>query len=118
MDAKALLAKHVASGREYVVHFTATWCGPCKRVEPRILAHVAETGVPYVCFDIDEFDDVAAEWSIGTVPTFVRCRGGQRLSEFAGADEHKFRAMCELALASPAAVPAENVDLAEVPRAI
>jgi thioredoxin-like negative regulator of GroEL len=117
-DATSKLDAHIASGEEFIVHFTATWCGPCKRVEPHIHAHVDATGVRYVCIDIDQHETTAGAFGIRSVPTFVRCKGDVHLSEFSGADEARFRALCDLVAASHTPdAGTESIVVADVPRA-
>ncbi len=61
-------------GKKYVfVDFFAQWCGPCKRFSP-ILDKLSETygeNIFYMKVDIDEVDEVAAEYEISSLPTFM-----------------------------------------------
>lgn len=62
------------NGTPVLVYFTASWCGPCKRmarttlVDDRVLA--ALKTVPHVIVDIDEQPVLAEKHAIRAVPTF------------------------------------------------
>jgi len=46
------LAAH--QGAPLVVHFWATWCGPCRPELPKLLAWSKDTGVPVVLVSVDQ----------------------------------------------------------------
>ena len=52
------------------VDFFATWCGPCKMMEP-ILEQVSEEvpGVSFVSVDVDEAERLAILYGISSIPT-------------------------------------------------
>eukprot|EP00565_Helicotheca_tamesis_P007457 CAMPEP_0185727470 /NCGR_PEP_ID=MMETSP1171-20130828/3154_1 /TAXON_ID=374046 /ORGANISM="Helicotheca tamensis, Strain CCMP826" /LENGTH=196 /DNA_ID=CAMNT_0028396049 /DNA_START=76 /DNA_END=666 /DNA_ORIENTATION=- len=61
--------------RIVVAQFTASWCGPCKRIEPffQCLAHKYDGN--FVKVDVDDLDEVAQECSVAMMPTFVVMKG-------------------------------------------
>ncbi len=63
----------IANGRPTVIDFWATWCGPCKRLAPVIEELAAEyEGRVDVCkCDVEEADDLAAEYRVSSIPTLV-----------------------------------------------
>lgn len=70
-----------------VVDFFATWCGPCKAIAPHI--HKLAESKPNVNFlkvDVDQAGDVAADYRIRAMPTFMFFKDGQKLQSFEGAD--------------------------------
>ncbi|KAL3337022.1 hypothetical protein AABB24_029606 [Solanum stoloniferum] len=55
-----------------VIDFTATWCGPCKYMEPILNDFAAKyIDVEFVKIDVDGLDDVAQEYGVQAMPTFV-----------------------------------------------
>jgi thiol-disulfide isomerase/thioredoxin len=62
-----------------VVKFTATWCGPCKALEPELekMAGYFETqGVKIAEVDVDDLKDLSNEMHISSIPhTFVFYNG-------------------------------------------
>jgi thioredoxin 1 len=61
-----------AEGKPIIIDFTATWCGPCKRVAP-VFADFAEK-VPEAVFikiDVDDAKELAQQFKIEAMPTFV-----------------------------------------------
>jgi thioredoxin len=62
-----------------LVEFGATWCGPCKTVEPELKAFAAEMQgrVKVVTVDIDQSPMIAQAMGVRSVPTFVLFKGGR-----------------------------------------
>ncbi|MCD7453215.1 hypothetical protein HAX54_020089 [Datura stramonium] len=71
-----------------VIDFTATWCGPCKYMEPVINDFAAKyTDVEFVKIDVDELMDVAQEYGVQAMPLFVLIRKGKVVDKIVGADK-------------------------------
>lgn len=60
-----------------VLAFTATWCGPCQRQKPLLVA-VRAAGVQVRVIDIDEQPEMAREYNVTEVPTFIVFVQGQK----------------------------------------
>jgi thioredoxin 1 len=62
-----------------LVDFTATWCGPCKRLAPELEAAAAELGdkVKIVKVDVDENPEVAMKYGVQGIPNLTLFRGGK-----------------------------------------
>ncbi|KAJ6794776.1 thioredoxin H1 [Iris pallida] len=69
-----------------VVDFTATWCGPCRMMAP-IFAELAKkfADVVFLKVDVDELKDVATEWEIEAMPTFLFVKDGKIVDKIVGA---------------------------------
>ncbi|KAI9169097.1 hypothetical protein LWI28_006896 [Acer negundo] len=76
-----------------VVDFTATWCGPCKSMEPAIKEFVAKyTEVEFIKIDVDKFEEIAKQFGIEATPTFILVKKGKEVDRLVGAkndDLHK-----------------------------
>ena len=69
-----------------VVDFYATWCGPCKMISPKVEELAKElTNVLFLKVDVDECEDLAVEYNIMSMPTFVFIKNKQTLTTFSGA---------------------------------
>ncbi|KAG6411153.1 hypothetical protein SASPL_129227 [Salvia splendens] len=69
-----------------VVDFTATWCGPCRFMAPAFEAMSAKyTDVDFVKIDVDELADVAREFAVQAMPTFVLLKQGKEVDRVVGA---------------------------------
>ncbi|TRY74908.1 hypothetical protein TCAL_00512 [Tigriopus californicus] len=83
-----------------IVDFSATWCGPCKMLTPRLDAAIAATEgkVHLAVVDIDELGDLAMDHGVQAVPTVVAMKGGKAVDKFVGLlDEDKLAAFVDKA---------------------
>ena len=63
-----------------MIDFFATWCGPCKMIAPKIEQMAGEmANVVFLKVDVDEAEDVAQEYNISAMPTFVFLKNGQKV---------------------------------------
>jgi len=64
-----------------LVYFYATWCGPCKAMDPIIdrLSAMLNKRATIIRIDIDrkEHREIVARYNIVAVPTFVLFRDGE-----------------------------------------
>lgn len=70
-----------------LIDFTATWCGPCKMMEPVIKEVKQRLGDNIIILkvDIDRNPDAARAFSVQGVPTFVLIKNGKTLWRQSGA---------------------------------
>ena len=67
-----------------ILQFTATWCGPCKQLNPildKVAADYAERGVVLKRIDIDADKVIAAQFRIQSVPTVYAMFQGQPVAD-------------------------------------
>lgn len=72
----------------FVVCFTASWCGPCKKIKP-ILKQLQEKHISHCTFlfvDVDAHEGLCTAYGVRAMPTFVIFRGGVVVTSFKGAD--------------------------------
>ena len=69
-----------------LVDFFATWCGPCKMTSP-IIDQLSDEKkeVKFVKIDVDQSGDLAGQYNVFSIPTFVVFKDGQVASQFVGA---------------------------------
>lgn len=69
-----------------LVDFYADWCGPCKMVAPIIDELASEMkDVKFVKVNVDENQDLAAQFSVFSIPTFLIFKDGSVKNQFVGA---------------------------------
>ena len=73
-----------------LVHFTASWCQPCKTMLPVIEEFINENqDLDYIKIDVDNDKDMFAEYtkeqSIMSVPTFFAVEDGKIVNTQVGA---------------------------------
>ncbi|TKY65220.1 Thioredoxin H2 [Spatholobus suberectus] len=79
-----------------VIDFSATWCGPCRFMEPVIKEMAGKfTDVEFVKIDVDELSDVAREFNVEAMPTFVLMKRGKESDRVVGADKDELEKKIE-----------------------
>ncbi len=83
-----------------VVDFWATWCGPCRMLGPIVSQLASEYDGKIVVgkCDVEENEELAAEFGIRNIPTILFFKDGQMVDKFVGAApkpvlEEKFKAL-------------------------
>lgn len=68
------------------VDFYAEWCGPCKMTEP-IINDLSEEmkDVKFIQVNVDENSELASQYSVFSIPTFVMFKNGKTVSQAVGA---------------------------------
>lgn len=68
------------------VDFYADWCGPCKITSP-LIDEISEEkkDMKFVKIDVDQNADLASQYSIFSIPTFIIFKDGKVVNQFVGA---------------------------------
>lgn len=72
----------VIKSGEWLVDFSATWCGPCRMLEPILEDYGKDKNVLQV--DVDEYGDLAMSFGIMSVPTLLAYKDGKLLNKSIG----------------------------------
>lgn len=80
---KSMLHEHT------MIKATATWCGPCQKIHPKIVElanNEKYEGVTFYEYDIDLVDDCPLQEHIRVVPTFLFFKKGELVHKIKGGD--------------------------------
>ena len=68
-------------------YFTASWCGPCKFITPKIEAFALKyTTITFFKIDIDDNPDPGEEENLKHMPAFLIYKSDKKLEELYGAN--------------------------------
>jgi thioredoxin 1 len=79
-----------------LVDFTASWCGPCKRLAPIVAKVAASSGGRYrvAKLDVDESPEMSQRFEVTSMPTLIVFRGGKAVARHVGlTDASRLRAL-------------------------
>lgn len=65
-----------------LVDFYANWCGPCKMITPEL--EKVESDVKVLKVDVDEFEELAREYGIMSIPTLILFNEGKEVKRTIG----------------------------------
>lgn len=89
----------LSSSRIVVADFYADWCAPCKQIAPLYASLAEQISRPnlltFVKIDNDANQDLAKEYGITALPTFLLFRSGQVIHKVQGANPTELRAVIE-----------------------
>lgn len=72
-----------ADGETVLLDFTATWCGPCRQMEP-VVRRLAAQGIAVRQIDIDAQPALAERFGVSSVPCFVMLTNGRESGRLVG----------------------------------
>lgn len=84
------------SNKLILIDFTATWCGPCRYMEPILNEFAAKyTDVDFVKIDVDELFNVSRKYGVQAMPTFLFIKRGIEVDKVVGTRKEELQRKIE-----------------------
>jgi thioredoxin 1 len=77
-----LLCGAERKARDEVLFFHATWCGPCRVIEPTVRQLAKQVAIRDI--DIDREPALARRFAVRQVPTLIRLHNGEEAARIVG----------------------------------
>lgn len=92
-----------------VIDFHATWCSPCHAIAP-VFEGLAKQypKVKFLKCDVDTAKDVASEYEISAMPTFIFLQGNKQVRLIKGADKTALQNTLKQLVTSADAFPGQG----------
>ncbi|MFC7115798.1 thioredoxin family protein [Natronoarchaeum sp. GCM10025703] len=84
IETEDTLRTTLAEHDEVIVDFFADWCGPCQQQTPIMEELAGRVDAPILSVDTDEFQSLAAQAGVRSIPTIVVYRSGEEVERFVG----------------------------------
>lgn len=95
------LKELVQKKKPLIIKFTATWCGPCKKIAPTFneLKEKVKHLVDFVIVDADQGADICSALKVRGYPAFVSYVNGEMAESMLGASESELLAFFKATIA-------------------
>ena len=84
LGAASDLEEAVSTYDVVLVDFYADWCGPCQMMEPAIESVAADTDAAVLKVDVDQFQDLAAQYGVQGIPALFVFADGEQVEQLVG----------------------------------
>jgi thioredoxin 1 len=107
---KATFESLKSSSIPLIVKFTATWCNPCKQIQPKVaeIANEQSGKIMFAEVDIEEMDELASDAGVASIPAFHAYVNGELIHSFVGANTQKLNDLVIMARAKAAKKSSSN----------
>lgn len=92
------------AGEKYImVEFYANWCGPCRLLGVKLeeLAELYMDRAIMVKIDVDDFEDLAVQYDVTSMPAFMIIKDSKKVDHFVGSKVEQLESALEKFLGKP-----------------
>jgi len=93
-DFETFKARVNSKERVTIVKFTASWCGPCKKIAPFYESLAEENpDIVFLTVDVDDNPEASSFAKVRAMPTFQVYCNGNKMAECVGGDRGRLQAL-------------------------
>ncbi|KAF5741018.1 thioredoxin H7-like [Tripterygium wilfordii] len=94
---KSYIAASKLKNKLLVIEFTATWCGPCRYLEPAMTEFAAKysTDVDFIKIDVDDLPVVAQQFEASVLPAVVLVKDAKEVDRVEGVKKDELQKKIE-----------------------